>query len=199
MTVGCVRTEWIGSTGGPGLSQTWFQLIAPAFWDSTTAQGAVNAVRGLFAGTASFMPDDITTTTSPAVDLYNETTDTLIGTVVAGTAPLPVVGTNIGTFSAAAGYKLNFNTGVIRNGRRVRGSMFMVPAGSSVFNTSGTVASTARTTILTAVATFRTAVATANLEQVVYSRPTPALIGAASPVDNIDVGTKSAILRGRRD
>lgn len=203
VVVAIVRTTWTGTSGGPGLTQLAMEGIAdPHSWDPTTAQAAVNAVRAFWDGCKAWLPDDIVLTVQPIVDIYNIQTAELVGSHSAATPPANVLGTSATSFAMASGLKANLNTSTIRNGRRVRGSIFLVPAASAAFTNDGLSQSTARTSINTAGSTLMGALVTSGAQLVVWSRPqdTPTpRDGATAPVTSIEVSTKGAILRGRRD
>lgn len=206
MTLGLVRTAWAGTSGGPGITQLYFRN-ASNFGELTAAeaQTAVNAVRAFWGSASGFLPDEITLTVSPTVDQYNEVNGQLVGSVTAATPPTTVKGTSTGTFSMAAGVKLNLNTGTVRNGRRVRGGIFIVPAALAAMDAAGVVASGTRTQLNTAGAALLSALSTGGLQLVVYSRPLDAdqpkgpRTGDVAPVQTIETNEKGAVLRGRRD
>lgn len=202
MTLGIVRTAWAGTSGGPGLTQLAIVEATGAAITVSQAQSAVNAVRTFWDGVKGILPDNITLTTSPVVDFYDEVTGDLTGTTTATTPPASVTGTSTASFAMAAGVKVNLNTGVIRNGHRVRGAIYIVPASAAVFTTDGAVTSASRVTINSAGATLTGALVTAGLNLVVYSRPrvipTPR-VGAFAAVSGVETNEKGAVLRGRRD
>lgn len=202
MPVGIVRTAWAGTSGGPGLTQLAVREGAGAFWTTTQAQNAVNAVRTFWDTIKGQMPDDIAFTVSPVVDIYNEVDGELISSVSAPTAPTSVTGTSAAVFSMASGVKVNLNTGVIRFGRRVRGSIYLVPASSVVYGANGLVLSTSRTAINVATTNMMAGLSSSGLELCVYSRPKTGenpRVGATSLVNGAETSEKVAILRGRRD
>ena len=206
VVVALVRTNWSGTTGGPGLTQTAIEAVTdPHTWDATAAQQAVDAVRAAWFGCATYLPDNIKLDVNPVVDIFTHIDGELVGSYSAATVPSQVVGTSAATFSMAAGIKINLNTGMIRNGRRVRGGIFVVPAVSTAFTTDGLVLAGARTTFNTAWNTCRTTLATNNKTLTVWSRPIPdgkphgPRDGATAPVSAIETSEKGAILRGRRD
>ena len=206
MAVGLVRTAWSGTSGGPGVTQL-FVTNGNAFGSLTAAeaQSAVNAVRTFWFGLASFLPNEIVLLVSPVVDQYDVANGELVGSVSAATAPVSVVGTSQAVYSMPAGFKLNLNTGTVRNGRRVRGGIFVVPASSGAFSDGGLVSSATRTAANTAGAKLLSDLATAGLQLVVYSRPLDAdqpkgpRNGAVAAVTAVETNEKGAILRGRRD
>lgn len=206
IVTGIVRTNWSGTTGGPGLTQLAIAAITdPHSWDAAAAQNAVNAVRAMWFANNASLPDNIKLDVSPVVDVYNSITGALVGSYTAATVPSQVVGLNTGSFSMANGIKVNLNTGQIRNGRRVRGSMFIVPAGMDRFTTDGMVVAGTRTNINSSLTSMATTLATSNLQLQVWSRPIPAekkygpRDGVLTPVTGFETSEKGAILRGRRD
>jgi hypothetical protein len=209
MAVGIIRTGWSGTTGGAGLTQ-WaiaetLEGGVGSFFTTTNVQTAVNAMRTFWDAVKAYVPNEVTLTVSPTVDIYDEVSGDLIASITAPTPPTNVVGTDSGAFAMASGMKLALATGTIRNGRRVRGSTYIVPSGASTLTTSGLVASAARTATNTAGAAFATALATPLLIHVVYSRPLPAehplgpRDGALALITAYDTNEKTAVLRGRRD
>lgn len=201
-----IRTAWSGTTGGPGLTQLAVDTTESSFGalSGAQAQSAVNAVRAFWNTCTPYLPDEITLTVSPVVDYYLNDSGELAGSVSAATPPTNVAGTSTAVYSMAAGLKVNLNTVTIRNGRRVRGSIFIVPSASSQTNT-GLASSTARTAINTAGATMLAALATGGLKLLVWSRPLPAGVpngprdGDIADVTALETNEKMAILRGRRD
>lgn len=206
MGVGVVRTAWAGTSGGPGITQLYVRN-GSNFGPLTAAerQAAVNAVRAFWSALSGYLPDNIALTVSPVVDEYNVPSGDLEASGSAGTAPTSVIGTSAAAFSMASGVKVNLNTTTIRNGRRVRGGIYVVPAASTVYTADGAVGSAIRTAFNTAGAALLSALSTAGLQLVVYSRPLPAGVpngprtGDAAPVTNIETNEKGAVLRGRRD
>lgn len=203
VVLGIVRTGWTGTSGGPGLTQLAVEAAAdPHTWNSAAAQSAVDAVRVFWDGVKALMPDDIVLTVSPVVDIYSIATGELVGSHSATTPPTSVTGTNAGAFAMASGMKMNLNTGVIRDGRRVRGSVFLVPASGAATGSNGLVLSASRTTVNTAGNAMRGALTTAGLNLVVWSRPTspgPSTDGATAICNGVETSEKGAVLRGRRD
>lgn len=213
MAVGIIRTAWSGTSGGPGLTQIAIAETVSggtgSFFTATNVQNAVNAMRTFWDSIKGILPNELLLTVQPTVDIYNEVNGDLIASITAATAPLNVAGTDAGSYAMASGLKATLQTGVIANGRRVRGAIFIVPAGASALTAFGTAASAARTTVNNAGAAFRTALAVDSLIQVVYSRPvtaapdaTPPVVardGFLSAVSAYDTNEKTAVLRGRRD
>jgi hypothetical protein len=204
MTLGIIRTSWLGTSGGPGLTQLAINRSETdqVVLTTTEAQDAVNAVRAFWDAIKANMPNELTFTVSPVVDQYDYATGDLVASVSAPTPPVSVLGTDTGSYSMASGAKLILNTTKILDGRRVRGGIYLVPMAGLQTTNTGTVASTARTTFNTAANTMRTSLNTAGLTLMVWSRPTspgPSTDGALSAVTGVETSEKVAILRGRRD
>jgi len=176
-----------------------------AEFSAAQAQTAVNAVRAFFFDVSALLPNEIVLTTSPVVDQYDIASGQLVGSVSAATPPASVGGTSTATFWMAAGVKVNLNTTNIRNGRRVRGGIYLVPSGSGVMNDSGTVSSAVRTTVNTAGGRLISALGASGIQLAVYSRPLGGdeprgpRAGGISVVSAIETNEKGAVLRGRRD
>lgn len=201
-----IRTSWQGLSGGLGLTQLAIDYNDATFGTMTTAQAgtATAAVRKFWDDIKGVLPNELNLTVSPVVDNYSAFDGELVGSVSSTVAPTSVLGTSAAAFSMAAGVKLNLNTGVIRGGRRVRGTVFIVPA-AGAFSLTGTTDVTAKTVINSAGNALMTSLGTAGLRWVVWSRPIPAdkpkgpREGVVSPVSAIETSEKTAVLRGRRD
>lgn len=201
MTVGIVRANWSGTTGGPGLTQLAVFGGGGAPLSAANAQSAVDAVRAWFLGLASYLPNEVTIQVQPSVDQYNQATGQLTDTVTAGTAPAVVTGSSTGNYTGGAGFKVTWETNAIANGRRVRGRTYIVPAGGNVYDNDGTLLATVTTDIINKSNTLLSTLSGAGLGLVVWSRPTAlgSTDGVITAVQTPVVKDKTAILRGRRD
>lgn len=200
--VAIVRTNWAGTSGGPGLTQLALLGAAGGDWNPGGEQGAVDAVRTFWNSLVGLLPNELTLTVSPVIDVYNTENGELIASHVAPTPPANVVGTFTGVYAMATGVKVNWNTNQIRFGHRVKGATFIVPIGSTAFNNLGVVDSVTRGTIQTAANTLRNSLAANSTPLAVWSRPKTVPIpraGFATEVAASEVNEKTAVLRGRRD
>lgn len=200
--VAIVRTEWSGTSGGPGLTQMALLGAAGGEWNPSGAQAAVNAVRAFWDSQKANLPDELRLTVSSTIDVYDRVTGDLTASYVAGTAPLVVAGTSAGGYAGGAGLKVTWNTGQIRNGRRVRGSTFIVPIAATSFTATGTVAPTTMAQVNLSATNLIAALNAASTPLAVWSRPfngVNARVGFATEVVQGVCSSKSAILRGRRD
>lgn len=205
VNLGIIRTAWSGTTGGPGLTQIAFRDLDHDPISAAQAQSAVDAMRVFWVAVGAYIPDEIVLTVSPVIDSYDLVTGELEESVTAATPPASLTGSATQTYSMAAGFKVNLNTGVIRNGRRVRGGIYVVPAAANAWTTNGLVLGTARTAVNNAGNTFRTSLNTAGCEMLVWSRPIPEgqpngpRTGDVAVVSAFETNEKTAVLRGRRD
>lgn len=199
---GIIRTEWSGTSGGPGLTQIAVDTGDIIIINEATAQSLVDAMRGFWDTIKANLPNELTLSVSPTIDLYNTATGVLSGSITAPTAPTDVVGQSSTSYAGGAGMKVTWGTNIIKSGRRVRGSTYIVPAASTIYSSTGTVTAAAQLAVNTAAATLLTAFAATGCEMQVWSRPKDApvaRIGVVTPVGGGTVSSKSAILRGRRD
>jgi len=204
--IGKVATGWTGTSGGPGLTQLYVEKTSSLALTAADAQIAVNAVRAFWDAIKGNAPDEIVWVVQPTVDMYDPANGTLVDTITATTAPVGVQGGSAAVYSMAAGIKVNLQTNEIRNGRRVRGSIYIVPASSVAMTSTGNVGSSIRTAINTAGNAMIAALVAGNMNLIVWGRPlkdpvTQAVTraGTVNYVQAVDTGEKSAILRGRRD
>lgn len=182
------RALWSTPGGGSGFTVLNFQDVA----NNTDAQDLADMVQVFFDAIKGVLPDDVTVAFDNEVlvlDLAG-----VLQSVYPVTPPASVVGINSTSFNRAAGLRIDWSTGHIVAGRRLTGRTYIVPVGSSVFDTTGLVTSANVTAVQTAAQALITA-SSSNAALVVWSR-THAVAWAA---DTASVPTKGAILTGRRD
>lgn len=200
--VAIVRTEWSGTSGGPGLTQFALLGAAGGIWNPSGTQAAVNAVRAFWDGVKAYLPDELKLTVNPVIDDYDTATGDLVGSYVATTAPALVAGTSTTGYAAGAGLKITWNTGQIRNGYRVKGSTFIVPLSNAAFGPTGTIVLSTQTAMNTAATNMLTALTAAGTSMGVWSRPRELPTVRAGYATEVLAGvcsSKTALLRGRRD
>jgi len=200
--VAITRTAWAGTSGGAGLSQWAWHDATGAEPTVTEAQAAVNATRAFWDAIKLYIPNEVVLTVLPTVDLYDWQTGTLYGSHTVGTAPATVTGTGASSYNMAAGVKVNHQTEIIANGRRVRGTTYVVPADGASYTATGGVSTGVKTAIDAAGIVYLASMSTAGNAALVWSRPTspgPSTDGFTSVVSSMKTADKAAILRGRRD
>ncbi len=203
--LGLVRTHWQGTTGGPGLTQLAVRRASDGYITPGDAQTAVNAVASFWQAVKAYIPNEVTLTVDPVVDTYyyDGLNNDLETSASAATAPAAIACTGANAYNMAAGLRINLNTGKIRYGRRINGSIFLVPADAAAYTLTGTINPTAKTTIDTAGGNLLTGLTNGGLVLGVWSRwnekKHPERPSAFSDVQTIKTNDKSAVLRGRRD
>jgi hypothetical protein len=204
-----VTINWTGFLGAPGYTNLYFRDFEGAgVIDQAIADGAVAKVHTWIQAWDDGLPNTVTLTVDPSVEVIEETNGELLGffTTVPGS---PNVGGSTMPYSAASGAVVNWYTNGIRNGRRIRGRSFMVPIGSNGMENNGTLNGTALGSWRTATGVLISGAGTGDLG--VWARPTPILDGAGEPtgeynddgiwhvVTSYTIPDKAAVLRSRRD
>lgn len=192
-----VRAAFEGFPGGPGVS-TFYCLNPEAF---------LPVLRGWLQDFAGYLPLTVGVQVEATGDIIDSISGVLTGTWNAA-LPERVNGAATGSYAAPAGVCVNWLTGTVLDGHRLRGRTFMVPLGGSTFDGDGTLNAVALAGIRLSSSNFVTAAA-ANL--VVWHRPILAgtLNAAGQPVapragghavvTSSRVLDKVAVLRSRRD
>lgn len=188
------KSIWNLPTGGPGVTTMY------AFPD-TTEQVFADAVRSFLvdalgsAATADFLPSGATIQGEGVVDNI-EVTDGLLQSTVPITPPPVITGIGSGTYAAPAGAVITWLTGLVHQGRRVRGRTFLVPLSGSALESNGTLSAAYLTNVRNAASAYIASAA----NPAIWCRPDPGTTnGAAFTVAAGSVQDKVAILSSRRD
>jgi hypothetical protein len=195
-----VKIRWSGYQGGPGYSILHFR-------DFTSNVGSEGQVAGAVAKTDAFInavrfavPPAVTLQTVSDVEELEDTTGELTNvyqaTVAAATAGQ--ASSAVG-FAAAVGAVVNWRTGGVRNGRRVRGKTFLVPLSSASFENNGTLATATMNGLNTAATALINPVGDGDFG--VYARPSApgATDGQWFVATAHNIPDMGAVLRSRRD
>ena len=142
----------------------------------------------------SRLPNDVSLSWPGPIDIFT-TAGVLIDSRAPATAVSSVSGTSGGVYAAPAGARVDWETGMILGGRRVRGRSYIVPIAGDQFDADGTIASDFITTVGGYATTMRTALAAAGAALVVWSKVNEAI----EPVVGQTIKDKAAILSSRRD
>lgn len=193
MAITRITAQWSGFRGAPGYSNFFFggEPSAPA-----DAESAAQAVSDMFALFDTWLPTPVSVSILPTADVLDESTGNITSQVDI-TPPDVIEGGSTGTYSAASGAVINWNTSAYVNGRRVRGRTFLVPLTTSAYDSSGDLTSAVLTGIRNG-AGYLTSGASL-MPFVVWSRPRAGAGGTAHPVVSATVPDKGAVLRSRRD
>lgn len=172
-TINRYRVNWTGFTGAPGIS---------TFYSDGASTAALAAIRTFFNAISTYLPPSVALDFPGSGDQLDSTTGGLVGgwtaaspAVVNGTAPN-------GIFAGGTGARAVWETGTIVQGRRVKGSTFIVPLSTFGYDSNGTLTPACFTAIDNAAA----ALAAAGV-LVIWSRPQ----GGGSAVTAVDSGRAS--------
>lgn len=198
-TLAKVKVRWQGFSGGPGWSNFFFRAdAADGSWDGGAflAAGRINA---FVQNIAPVLPPSVTVQVQNDVEALDEATGQMQH--VWTTEPFAThPGTHANTtYSGPSGMVITWRTGGVRNGRRVRGRTFIVPASAGIYESNGTIGATYLTTVQNAANSLLTEPASPDLG--VYARPSGAgaTDGAWFDITAATVPDMGAILRSRRD
>lgn len=187
------RIPWSIPNAGPSVTTLHFQGTL----DASTAEHVANTTRAFFDSLKGTLPDDVTINFDSEVREIRESDGQLIG-VETVAAPLPVTGTVTGTWPAGTGYRIVWQTPRIIDGRRVRGTTFIVPIGSGLFTTGGQLSNALISDVTPKAAAYLNNLVAGGVTLAVYSRPTPSRLGTSSGVFSVAVPAIVATLRGRK-
>jgi hypothetical protein len=183
-TINKVICDWTGLPGMPGVSVFYSTAGSDPTGDLVTF---FNAIKALF-------PTGLSWTVPPAGDTIDDTTGTLNGSwsgvgaaVVASSAGTP-------SYSTGVGGMINWRTGGIVNGRRLRGRTFLTSISGAYYNTNGTVSAT----FLSTVGAAATALAGAGKLRIWHRPPPGASSGSSSLITSGTVPQQVYTLRTRR-
>lgn len=193
MAITRLTAAWSGFRGAPGYSNFYF---AGDSGDETTLEQTGETIRSFFNGFREYLPPSVNIQVRGTAEIIDEASGQITSQVDFD-PPSSVVGAATGSYSAASGAVVNWNTNAYRNGRRVRGRTFLVPLSTSSYDSGGDLSATALNAIRSG-ATFLSSGA-APLPFVVWARPVNGSGGTAEPVVSHTVPDLGAILRSRRD
>lgn len=181
-----VRSEWTGSPiVGPGVT-TWYF--------AETATGFLADLNVFWGNVGNRFPVGLTVVTQNTGDLIDIDTGALSGTWTDGvTSSVNTSGT--GAYAGGVGARIKWATSGVRNGRRVRGSTFLVPLLAASYAVDGTIDGS----ILGSLQGFANTLYTNTAGDMrIYSRPSGGQAGQASTVTGVVIPDKVSWLRSRR-
>lgn len=194
MAVYRVKLRWTGFTGAPGYTNLHFDVAAG---DTVAgAQSVYDQVQTFAIDIAARLPSAVTLTTEAGVEVIDQATNELI-TIHTVTAGTNTKGQMTGGFSSATGACIVWETGEVKNGRRVRGRTFIVPLSAVAYEADGTLTASAITGLQDAASKLTAG----GFGFGVLSRPSSsgASDGSFHTASSGRVNDKTAILRSRRD
>lgn len=206
VNVSTVTALWTGFTGAPGYSKFHFAELSGA--SACNAAGA--AVRAFFFADVGHLMTNWQIQIQGIVQSFDVGTGDLVGEQVMTTVPAAVVGTvpNTNIYAGGSGYVVNWTTGGVHAGRKIRGRTFFVPIMSTAFSNDGTIISSLITAMQSA---GQALIADAATELVVWSKfwdkkqgdppldvPPKQVGGSITTVNGCIIPDRAAQLRTRR-
>lgn len=187
-----VRVDWTGGPGGPGTSTFY---LTPGTHNLTPLKDFY----GLLAG---IIPNSWTIQVQNSGATIDAATGNLVGSwAAAAVAQIP--GSNTGDYASGVGAVVRWDTGVVMDGRTIRGHTYLVPIYAAAFDVNGSLDDSQKALIQNTTTTTVTAL-TGQLN--VWHRPRKASehfgsarAGAAVPITGGTVIDRPAILRSRRN
>ncbi len=194
MAVYRVKIRWSGFTGSPGYTVLHFAAATDP--TQAGAQAAYDRAREFCTRIASALPSVVRLNVEGQVEIVDESTAQLQD-MYSVTTVTAVAGTGTGGFSASTGACITWETGEVKNGRRVRGRTFVVPMSGTMYDTDGTLTSAALTDLQDAALYL----SGGGFEFGILSRPSSEGAGDGSfhTVSSGRISDKTAMLRSRRD
>ena len=181
-----VRVTWAGSpVVGPGVSTF--------YWDEADS-GYVAKVTAFFNAVKNIVAVGVVWTIPNTGDLIDVATGELTGSWTDGTAAT-VNAAQAGNYAQGVGARIRWATSGIRNGRRVRGSTFIVPLTVAAYDAGGTLSTTVIDACNTAAGTFFTGGVT---QAKIWSRPVGGGGGQANTILSGQCLDQVSWLRTRR-
>ena len=195
-----VKTKWTGFNGAPGYTNFYFRDFSSTGEPTQThASGAVTRTHTFWNNLQSRFPSVVQLAVQGDVEVIEETNGEM-KSVFSVTPPTTVTGSaTSGLYSGPVGAVVNWRTGGVRNGRRVRGRTFLVPLANENYQTDGTIDPTKLASMNTTVAALADQTGSPDLG--VWARPTTpgGSDGVWYAVTSGSVPDLAAVLRSRRD
>lgn len=188
-----LTARWTGFNGAPGYTN--FHFAGGGGFISDVGQVATRT-REALQNLSLALPSDVSISLTGEAQRLDSDTGLLEG-YESFTPPSAVNGQVTGGYSAASGAVVNWSTGDVRFGRRIRGRTFIVPLGGSMYQDDGTLTPGA----LGMLRNFADEMTSFDLDSEfgVWSRPRNGSGGVFASVTGFNVPDMAAVLRSRRD
>jgi hypothetical protein len=168
-------------------------------WTVGSTQAAVNAVRAFWFSLGPKIPAAYSLTVDPTIELHDMVTGDLTGTETAATAPAVVAATGATAWAAGVGGRMDWLTGSVAAGHRIRGRTYVVPLITSAYAADGTLSDADVTSFTGYGTTLISALTTGNAPLSVWTRISPKTTSAyLTNVTSARFADQVSVLRGRR-
>ena len=193
-----VKVRWSGFIGSPGWSNFYFDTGDGTFYTAEDAGPAADRVAAFLQTIRPRFPSAVTWQIQPDVEAISASKGELMFVHSAGARAPITGGAAAASYSGASGIVVTWRTAGVRNGRRVRGRTFLVPAATAAYGDDGTIGPTTLEDINAAAAQLINDPSPLKLG--VWARPSAvgATDGQWHPVTAASVPDMAAVLRSRR-
>jgi hypothetical protein len=179
-----LRVTWDGLGALPGLSTFYYGVASPNVADVVTM---FNAFKVGF-------PTTLTITVPSAGDEIDDVTGQLTGAWT-GTGGGTIVGTSsVPQYASGVGALVTWGTGVIHNGRRVKGRTFVAPLTTNSFDSAGLISTSTKSVLQAAVNAY----VASGVAKGVWSRGRGENDGLYCAINSGTVASRVTALRSRR-
>lgn len=183
-----ITARWTGGAGLPGYTKMRFN----GELDAAGAATAATNMRTFFLAVRQWIPGNVSISWDGLAQILG--TNGALEGEVGYAAPASVAGESVQAYNAAGGAVVTWPTGLIVNGRRLKGRTFLVPLTNTAFATDGTLADDARAGIQAAALALA-----ASVPALVIFGGTASTGWHTSTVSGASVPDRAAVLRSRRD
>lgn len=190
MALAQYRAIW--STAGGGTGYSIFHSVTDDLTPTQAADMAAD-IRVFFDTIKGLLPDDVLISFDSEV-LELQADGTLTDVVAIGT-PTAVSGSGATNYARPVGGRVDWVTGEIVGGRRLRGRTYIVPLLASAYDTGGTLTGVAQNALRQAAQDLLNALSADSIPLGVWSRKNSFAASVSSP----SVPFSTAVLRSRRD
>ena len=194
-----VKVRWAGFIGSPGWSNFYFDTGNEDFLTPEQAVESADKVTTFINAIRSRFPAAFTWSVQSDVEVISPQSGELLNVASAGARTPILGGAPAAGYSGTSGIVVTWRTAGVRNGRRVRGRTFLVPAANSVYQDDGTLIPTVLTDFTTAANALASQTGTGP-KLGVWARPSAvgATDGGFHPVTAVSIPDMPAVLRSRR-
>lgn len=188
-----VTAVWSGFPGGPGYSNFFFASGGGLISD---AQSSVDRVKDAFGELLTSLADGVSISLENEVAVVNSDTGE-VSDYIDVDGGFAAAGSSGGGYPGPVGAVVNWRTGDVRFGRRIRGRTFLVPLSGNAYDDDGTLSNSARGQVQDFAAVMTSF--DFDSEFGVWSRPRDGSGGVFASVTGYNVPDLAAVLRSRRD
>jgi hypothetical protein len=190
-----------GDIGGNGISRFHWVPGDGITVDSELVDGVHDAIHQFYSGLALHLPSSMSYAIQPEVKELDAESGKLLGLVAAGATLADIHGlATANTYPAGVGTRVRWLTGQIVFGRRLSGSLFLVPLASNAYTSAGSLDGAIQGAILASADTLVGNLQGLSCSMIVFHRPPKGATtgGVIAVVQAQSVGTAPASLRSRR-